>query len=71
MNCDPLVREELDRIREGRSWRELSKELGISAAYLSDIVRGNRAAGPRVLDQLGLQRTITVKTKITYKREMK
>jgi len=41
-----------------RTAREFAEELGISAAYLSDIYHGKRYAGPAVLDRLGLQRAV-------------
>lgn len=40
---------------------EAAKALGISQPYLGDMLRGNRAVGPKVLKRLGLQRTITRK----------
>lgn len=35
-----------------------ARELGISPAYLSDLLRGNRAFSDRILDKLGLKRVI-------------
>ncbi len=34
----------------------VARELGVSAAYLNDILQGRRAAGPKVLKKLGLKR---------------
>jgi transcriptional regulator with XRE-family HTH domain len=49
----------------GRSLRALSREIGCSAAYLSDIMRGNRAPGPKILAYLGLSREVKVRTSYT------
>lgn len=37
---------------------DLAKSLGISPAYLSDILSGARDPGDRVLDALGLERAV-------------
>jgi hypothetical protein len=51
--------------RQGnKTLRLLGLELGLSAAYLSDVFRGNREPGPTLLAILGLERTKT--TDITY-----
>jgi transcriptional regulator with XRE-family HTH domain len=42
----------------GRSLRALAREIGCSPAYLSDIMRGNRSPGPKILAFLGLSREI-------------
>lgn len=53
------------RKRQGKqSLREFAKGLGMSAAYLSDVLRGNRDPGPRLLEFLRLERTKI--TTITY-----
>jgi len=46
-----------------KSLRKLAAELGISAPYLSDIFKGQRTVGPKVLKALGLERS----TKVTYR----
>jgi transcriptional regulator with XRE-family HTH domain len=54
--------------RQGkRSLREFSKQVGVTAAYLSDLYRGNRDPGPRILEFLGLERE--VKRAVAYKRK--
>lgn len=37
------------------SWLQTAKRLGVSSAYLYDVVRGRRAAGPKILTQLKLR----------------
>jgi hypothetical protein len=51
-----------DRMK-GRSLRALAREIPCSAPYLSDILNGNRAAGPKILAFLGLTK---VETPVTY-----
>jgi transcriptional regulator with XRE-family HTH domain len=48
----------LEKKQRGRTASELAEELGISGAYLSDIFKGKRNAGPKVLEQLGLEQTV-------------
>lgn len=48
----------LEKKQGNRTAGELAEELGISPAYLSDIFKGKRNAGPKVLEQLGLQQTV-------------
>lgn len=36
------------------SQTELARQLGVSAAYVSDVARGARGAGPKLLKALGL-----------------
>jgi len=50
---------------KGRSLRSLAREIPCSAPYLSDILNGNRAAGPKILDYLGIQR---VDMPVVYKK---
>lgn len=49
------------------SLRKAAKVLGVSPAYLSDVIREQRRPGPKLLKQLGFtaKRTITV----TYSRK--
>jgi transcriptional regulator with XRE-family HTH domain len=47
------------KARQGqRSLRQFARELGISAAYLSDIYLGRRGPGPKVLRPLGLGKRV-------------
>ena len=47
------------------SWAKLAAEIGVSRAYMSDVVRGNRELGPKILDYLGLVKTM--RYEVTYK----
>lgn len=38
---------------------DLAKTLGVTPQYLSDVLRGKREAGRKILTALGLQRVIT------------
>lgn len=62
---DPLslLREQIAKA----SLRKLALQIGCSAAYLSDVMRGNRLPGPKVLKYLGLRKIVT-KT-VQYVRE--
>ena len=66
MSLDPraILQKRLDA---GISMRTLATELGVSAAYISDILAGNRDPGPAVLEPLGLECDVEV-TK-TYRRK--
>lgn len=48
----------LEKKQGNRTAAELADELGISGAYLSDIFKGKRNAGPKVLEQLGLEQAV-------------
>jgi transcriptional regulator with XRE-family HTH domain len=43
------------------SLRQFAQKLGLSAAYLSDVYRGNRQAGRRLLKLTGMHKIVTVK----------
>ena len=56
---------EMLRKRQGdRSLREYAKTIDMSVAYLSDVLRGNREPGPRILKMLKLRKRKT--TEVTY-----
>jgi transcriptional regulator with XRE-family HTH domain len=57
MIADPILalRKQISKA----SLRKVAIEIGISAPYLSDVMRGNRLPGPKVLKYLGLRRVIT------------
>jgi transcriptional regulator with XRE-family HTH domain len=44
------------RLESGKTQAEVAKELGVSTPYLSDILKGKRDCGPKVLRALGLER---------------
>jgi hypothetical protein len=50
------------------SLRSYARSIGCSAAYLSDVYRGNREPGPLILDHLDLEKTVTVKTEYRRRR---
>jgi len=55
------------RRRQGsKSLRQYARELGISAPYLYDVMRGSRNPGPKLLDSLGLERCI--ERRVSYRR---
>ena len=57
MTAKQVIRELKTRQGE-RSLRQFARELGISAAYLSDIYLGRREPGPKVLQPLGLSKRV-------------
>lgn len=54
---DPLVRLKAVVDEEG-SVRKAAQEIGISAAYLGDLLRGRREPGDKVLQYLGLKKVV-------------
>jgi hypothetical protein len=62
-----MIREEvvtlLQRMADrAGSKRALAKEMGVTAAYIGEVLHGKRAPGPAILNVLGLRRQV----KITY-----
>ena len=41
------------------SQKAAAAHLGVSAAYLSDVLRDRREPGPKLLSALGMKRTVT------------
>lgn len=62
---DPII--ELRKRIDRASLRAVAKELGISAPYLSDIMREQRKPGPKVLNALGIERQS--ETTVTYRKK--
>lgn len=62
---DPI--EMLKSLQGAQSRRKFAQEIGISAAYLCDVLNRRQPPGPAVLAYLGLERTVAV----TYKRQRK
>jgi len=58
MNRDELVALLRKRIKQAGTQSALARELGITSAYLHDILNGNREPGENVLSALGLRRVI-------------
>lgn len=68
-DIDPI---EMLRARQGdQSLREFAGMVGVTAAYLSDLYRGNRYPGPRILHFLGLKRNVKKSVVYTYKKNGK
>ena len=44
---------------KGRTQTALADELGVSPAYLSDVLRGAKEPGKKILEPLGLYRVVT------------
>jgi transcriptional regulator with XRE-family HTH domain len=60
---------QLLKSRQGEmSLREFSKQVGVSAAYISDLYRGNRFPGPRILRFLGLKRNVKKAVEYSYRK---
>jgi len=47
----------------GSNQSALAKEIGISAQYLSDVLRGNRNPGKKILDFLGIEKVVIYRRK--------
>lgn len=45
------------------SQKAFAKHLGVSPAWISDVLRGNRRPGKTILDYLGLERVTTYELK--------
>jgi len=58
--------EMLNKRKGELSVRALAKQIPCSAAYLSDVLRGQRTPGPKILKFLGLERQEEVN--ITYRK---
>ena len=53
------------------SLRAFARENYLSAAYVSDVLRGNRAPGPTICVALGIEPTIRRVVEYTYRRKRK
>lgn len=47
-----------------RTVTAFAEEFGVSTAYMSDVLRGNRSLGPGILGPLGL----VAETEVTYRK---
>jgi transcriptional regulator with XRE-family HTH domain len=59
MTRDKLVELLQRKVQRAGTQAALAKELGITAAYLGDVLNGKRKPGPTLLDALGYRRVIT------------
>lgn len=54
------------KIEQAGSLRQAAKQLGITAAYLCDIIHGRRAPGPRIAQALGFRREVRVTRTVVF-----
>ena len=59
----------LKRQQKGLSLRAYAKRMGVSVAYLSDVYRGRRAPGPKLLGLNGFARRRTTTTELIRLRK--
>jgi transcriptional regulator with XRE-family HTH domain len=50
------LRAELAKRCQHKTQQALARELGVSVSYLSQVIRGRKAPGRKVLEALGLRR---------------
>jgi transcriptional regulator with XRE-family HTH domain len=55
------------RVDRAGSQNAVAKEIGVTAAYIGDVLRGKRDPGPSILSVLGLRRQV----QITYVKKDK
>lgn len=61
LKLHPLILARLQAHKSScRTWTCVAAQLGVSQSYLSDVVTGKRAAGPKLLALLGLRTVLTV-----------
>ena len=53
-----LVKMLLQRAKRAGSQQALAEALGVTPAYLSDVLGGRREPGPKILAALGLRRRV-------------
>lgn len=54
-----------------QSLRSFASSIGCSAAYISDIYNDRREPGPKILDELGLEKQIVTTVQYVTKRRWK
>jgi transcriptional regulator with XRE-family HTH domain len=50
--------DELLKLTKVKTQRQVADDLGVSAQYLTDVLKDRRAPGKKILDGLGLERLI-------------
>jgi hypothetical protein len=60
-----VIREDVEK----SSLRKTATRIGISAAYLSDVLRGNRQVGEELAAHYGFNRTIKITKEVTFQRQ--
>ncbi len=63
MNIDEFIKHLQSKIAEHGTQREYAAALGVSAAYLSDVLNKRRDPGRRFLDAVGFERVILYQAK--------
>ena len=61
------VRDEIREKTKASSLRRIAKEYGLSPAYLSDILSGQRGVSEKVAGIFGFYKTVT--TEVTFRRK--
>jgi transcriptional regulator with XRE-family HTH domain len=56
MNEQEVIALVAAQAKEAGSMRELARRWGITVSYVSDLLNGRRAPGPKILGPLGLER---------------
>jgi transcriptional regulator with XRE-family HTH domain len=41
-----------------KTWKDLAKAMGVTPAYMSDLINGRRDPGPRILRQLSFRKVV-------------
>ena len=59
MTRDELIELLQRKVQRAGTQAALAKELGITAAYLGDVLNGKRKPGPTLLNAIGFRRVIT------------
>jgi hypothetical protein len=69
MKHEDVLRKLKAVIETAGSLRETARCWGISAAYLSDVMTGNRKPGPKILKHMGLECTVKVVRTYDYQKK--
>jgi hypothetical protein len=63
MNDEEFTEDQLKELmhkKQGdKSYTQFARDIGCSTAYICDVYAGNRGAGPRILNYLGLEKKVT------------
>lgn len=59
MNIDEFIKYLQSRVADCGTQKEYAASLGVSAAYLSDVLNKRRDPGRRFLDAVGFERVVT------------
>jgi len=55
MNEKEVIRLLMSLVESAGGQRQFARSAGLSAAYVNDVIHGNRAPGPSILKALGLK----------------